>query len=87
MKKGLFALASAIALMGSNPFDSGIPQGNIEPPTPPKEPPVPKGCKRYYFDNDGECIKGEHLVYFDAMKEETAVKKWERWMEKQNPGG
>jgi hypothetical protein len=45
----------------------------------PKELPIPKGCCRYYFDKNGECEKGNHVVYFDAMKRKTAIEKWNRW--------
>lgn len=45
----------------------------------PKEPPTPKGCKRYYYNENGVCSKSESKIYFDAMKPSTARAKYERW--------
>lgn len=49
----------------------------------PKVPPVPKGCKRYYFNEDGLCEQRNGEVYFDALKFENAHNKWYRWLQKQ----
>lgn len=45
-----------------------------------KTPPVPKGCVRYFFNKEGECLEANSLVYFDAMKKKTAYDKWNRWL-------
>ena len=48
--------------------------------TTPKEKPVPKGCQRYYYNENGICCKSESKVYFDAMKPSKAREKFERWL-------
>jgi len=48
--------------------------------TTPKEKPIPKGCKRYYFNKNGICCKSESEVYFDALKPSYANKRFKRWL-------
>ncbi len=76
-KIGLLALASVILVEDF---------GNKKPIRPevtdvtPKEPPVPKGCKRYYYNMHGLCCKDEGMVYFDAMKPSKAFAKYQKWL-------
>lgn len=67
-------IASSISSENSNPL---LPK-DID--ITPKEPPIPKGCERYYYNRDGICPKSQSLIYFDAMKPRTAREKWERWL-------
>ena len=50
----------------------------------PKEKPIPKGCQRYYFNENGFCSKSESIVSFDAMKPEKANDKYQRWLLNKN---
>ena len=45
------------------------------------EKPIPKGCKRYYYNDEGICSKSQSKVYFDALKPSTARKKYLKWKE------
>ena len=38
----------------------------------PKVKPIPKGCKRYYFDQFGSCNKLHSTMHFDALTESKA---------------
>lgn len=84
MKTTLGLLGMAAALMSGSyaKEEGGNPLRPEDIDVKPKETPVPKGCTRYYFNKEGICRKGEHLVYFDAIKERNAIKKWERWLNK-----
>lgn len=48
----------------------------------PKEKPIPKGCKRYYFNDIGGCYKGSHKISFDAMTAKKAYEKFNKWQTK-----
>ena len=81
--KELLTAMIPLALMSESFGHVGNNTNDLRPEdinTTPKEPPVPKGCKRHYFNRFGECPKGQHLVYFDAMKRKSAIIKWERWL-------
>ncbi len=52
----------------------------------PKNKPIPNGCKRYYFNDNGLCNEGEHTIFFDCLKKETAYKKFSKYLTtKQQP--
>lgn len=80
MKGKLGMLAVMAAMMGSGYAENS---NSIRPEdidTSPKEKPIPKGCKRYYYNKNGICCKSESEVYFDAMKPSKAREKYERWL-------
>ena len=84
--KGLLAAMIPLALMGESFGHIANDSNDLRPEDidiTPKETPIPKGCKRHYFNRYGECTKGQHLVYFDAMKKKSAIIKWERWLNMQ----
>lgn len=85
MKSKLGLLAMTAALL-SGGYEPGINKSSLRPEdidVSKKEPPIPKGCHRHYFDKNGHCPKGEHLVYFDAIKPKSAYEKWLRWLNTQ----
>ena len=84
-KIGLLALAAALldGGYGMNNGSNSLRPEDID--TTPKKKPIPKGCKRYYYNKNGECNNGEHEIYFDAMKKETAMKKYNKWCEQNQP--
>jgi hypothetical protein len=83
----LLAAMIPLALMSENFGQIGNDSNDLRPQdidTTPKEKPIPKGCKRFYFDRGGICCKSESEVYFDAMKPSKAREKYERWLSKLN---
>jgi hypothetical protein len=83
-KLGLLAMTAALLSGGYEP--GGSSKNSLRPEdidVSKKEPPIPNGCRRHYFDKNGECPKGKHLVWFDAMKRKSAIIKWERWLNAQ----
>lgn len=85
MKSKLAALATMALMLGGlgevDVFRYGRKDKDID--YKPENPPIPNGCQRHYFNKYGECPKGQHLVYFDAMKKKSAIIKWERWLNTQ----
>jgi hypothetical protein len=84
-KLGLLAMTAVLLSGGHKP--GGSSKSSLRPEdidVSKKEPPIPKGCRRHYFDKSGHCPKGQHLVYFDAMKDITAYNKWIRWIKSQS---
>ena len=84
-KLGMVAMAAVLMDGGFGMNKSPIEIKDID--VTPKEPPVPNGCKRYYYNKMGSCNKGQHEVYFDAMKHKTAYLKYEKWLSKFKPKG
>jgi len=82
MKNKIFPIAMAAALMAdlNSSLDNNSKTSIDDIDFTPKIPPIPKGCKRHYFNEFGECEQARHKVYFDAMKRSTAYEKWKRWM-------
>ena len=81
MKDKLGILSMMAAMMATSGYvENSNPLTPKDIDTTPKEPPIPKGCERYYYNKDGICSKSQSLVYFDAMKPRTAREKWERWL-------
>jgi hypothetical protein len=78
---GLFPILMNDAFMGEQKSDLTP----AEITGKPKTPPIPKGCKRYFFNEEGFlCEEGEHVVFFDALKASNAVKKCRKWMDNKN---
>lgn len=86
MKSKIHEIALMVALMassGENVFMSG----NSEEATIylPKEPPVPKGCKEYFFDKYGwysteKMLKSETVFKCVALNNKSAKKKYQNWL-------
>lgn len=76
MKGRLATLTMMAAIMGG-----GL-QPNQKPEfiglTPPDNP-IPKGCKRYYYNRHGLCSISESEIYFDAIKPSNAHEKYKKW--------
>jgi len=81
MKNILGLYAAAVAMAGPNTY---LPNGNNLKPSDidvtPKELPIPKGCKRYYFNKNGECTKSESEIYFDCLKPSKAHEKFKKYL-------
>ena len=88
MKKGLASIMVASIMMGmDNGFSMGNQNGNNVTPdkinVTPKEPIVPKGCKRYYFNVLGDCINwdnGQYEFKCIAINVKSARKKFNKWL-------
>lgn len=80
-KLGLLAMAAALMSGGYEPnaINNGNPLLPEDIDTTPKMPPIPKGCKRYFYNKEGVCNEGRHEVYFDCMKPRNAATKFENW--------
>lgn len=89
MKKSSIAqLGILAAMMGGGMGGFGMDEANARPTkykrTPrPTVQPIPKGCERFYYNDEGLCSKGEEKVYFDAMKPSNAHTKYLKWKEAQ----
>ena len=76
-------MAAALLSVGSTPTASNSnPLDPKDIDTTPKMPPIPKGCKRYFYNKEGLCNEGRHEVYFDCMKPRNAATKFENWKSK-----
>ena len=81
--KGLFLAAISMAAMGGSFInnqntDVSNNPGNISGSS--DEPVVSEGFERYYFNRGGECGRGRHTVYFDAVNRNSAMEKFENWL-------
>ena len=83
-KMGLLAMAAMMSATAEyNPmFDLDEPRVYI-----PKEPPVPKGAKTYWFDGQGnfsseQMRKDETVFTCIAINDKNAIKKYDRWQDK-----
>jgi hypothetical protein len=74
--KGMKNLAMLYALAAMSDMGS-IPKGRpyIEPKEK-KEPPIPKGCKVYYFTDSGEISETPTKHKVIALNEKNALKKF-----------
>ena len=80
MKNILGLYAAAVAMSGSK---SIVDKNNLKPSdidVSPKDLPIPKGCKRYYFNKNGECNKPESEIYFDCLKPSKAHEKFKKYL-------
>lgn len=80
--KGLLLAAMSMALMGGNLKSENTNKlknvvGNDDKDG---EPPLRQGCRRYYFNKNGLCEKGEHTVYFDVLNDTNANEEFEFWL-------
>ena len=77
-KKKMHALmAIPAALAQQNTY---MPDYTEMPERIPKEKPIPNGCTRFYYNKNGECHKGEHEVFFDALTRNRSYKKFSKWL-------
>lgn len=59
MKGKIAAIAAMAAMFGGHGFgEPGRSDKNIN--TAPKKPPIPKGCKEYFFFEDGTQSDSQH---------------------------
>jgi len=86
----MFGLATAFL---SEPIGNGQRQSINEIDFTPKQPPIPKGCKLYWFSSNGEYESfnyipvrtPDYVIYTTiASKEEIAIKKFNKFISKQN---
>jgi hypothetical protein len=52
----------------------------------PKQPPIPKGCKEYFFNSLGDFLNYNDGVYSFkcvAISDKSAIKKFQKWASKQ----
>jgi hypothetical protein len=86
--KGLLLAAMALSGMSENLTNANeikyVHQNTGGTDITPKESSIPVGFQRYYFNKYGECQKGEHAVFFDAIKRSYAFVKFERWLSSNN---
>ena len=80
--KGLLLAAMSMAIMGERLTNdnSGVESNSRKNEA---EPPLADGCKRFYFNKNGECKKGEHLVYFDVAGGISPNEKFKYWLSMQ----
>ena len=84
--KNLLAALIPLALMAESGFvDSSFSDNRrtkeSEIDFAPKIPPIPKGCQRVYYNENGICCMSESKIYFDARTPSNANKKYKRWCE------
>lgn len=72
----IFLVTAAFAMLNESNNNTLRPE-DID--VTPKDKPIPKGCKRYYFNENGLCSIGEHKIYFDCLTSKRAYKKYEKW--------
>lgn len=82
-ESALLGIMAAMALQDNRGFVAEGNQRSKIPDfqSPKKPPPIPKGCKRYWFDNDGKCFDFEilHSVYdCIALSEKRAIDKFNK---------
>ncbi len=81
--KGLFLAAMSMAVMGDSFINNQYPDQINKPGGlngPSDEPLVSEGLERFYFNKNGECVKGRHSVYFDETNKKSALEKFEIWL-------
>ena len=83
--KGLLAFLS-LAAMAENNFGTNIGLSEKDIDFTIKTPPIPNGCKEYFFNSLGDFINYNDGVYHFkcvAMSDKSAIKKFEKWRNKQ----
>lgn len=86
MKSKIGMLSVIAAIMGGEHGNGYHDVNNLTPKdidVTPKDTPIPKGCKRYYYNKEGLCTKNDSKIYFDALKPSNAYKKYQKWLEVQ----
>ncbi len=87
--KSMAAFLALAALSGQSFMASGRGE-ELETFTPiPKEPPIPKGCKEYFFNKDGDFsnrhMRRDELVFkCVASNDKVAKKKFQKWLNSQD---
>jgi hypothetical protein len=77
----LLGIMAAIALQENRGFVENERSEIPDFKSPKRPPPIPKGCKRYWFDKDGRCFDFEilHSVYdCIALSEKRAIDKFNK---------
>lgn len=89
MKNNLQSHMALLGLAAAFSEGPGMYQEDIRKPTIciPKEPPVPKGAKTYWFDEQGnfssEQMRKDEVVFICiAINNKNAIKKYDRWKKK-----
>lgn len=83
MSKAFQAAALMYSSMLMNPFDlsrGGMSIDDID--FTPKQPPIPKGCKEYFFNTLGDFLNKNDGVYCFkciAINDRSAIRKFEKW--------
>ncbi len=85
--KGLLAAMIPLALMSENGFgqldnNSKLSEADID--FDPKQPPIPKGCKEYFFNKNGgfsnRYMRHDELVFkCVASNDKSAIRKFHNW--------
>ena len=73
MKGKLGILAAMAAIMGSGYAENSNPLRPEDIDVSPKEPIIPKGCKKYVFKESFGTLE------VIAMNEKSAMKKYNKW--------
>jgi hypothetical protein len=73
MKSNLGLLAMAAAMMGGGYAENSNPLRPEDIDVVPKEPPIPKGCKKYTFKESFGTLE------VIAINEKSAMKKYNKW--------
>lgn len=83
-------MSALMALTVMGVMTSGYPDTDITDtrseyiPYAPKDPVIPKGCKEYFFNIDGDysiesMLKTETVFYCIASNNKVAVRKFNKW--------
>jgi hypothetical protein len=73
MKGKIGLIATMAAIMGG--LDSPLMNEDYRPEVTHKEPPIPKGCKKYVYKESFGTLE------VIAMNEKSAMKKYNKWCE------
>jgi len=87
MKRGTKDIIMASLLLGMAGMGSAENSNSLKPKdinVTPKEPPIPKGCKEYFFDIDGNfsterMLKSECVFKCVASNDNNAKRKFEKY--------
>ena len=84
MKGKLGMLAAMAMMMGDTGFIAPLKKDRKEIDFIPKQPPIPKGAKVYYFDEVGNClydVNHETAVFkCIAINKNSAKKKFDKFI-------
>ena len=88
MNNKFIRTALALAAIGdmSNLFDSNSKTSINDIDFTPKEVPLPKGCKEYFFNSLGDFLNHNDGVYTFkcvAISDKSAIKKFNKWVNNQ----
>jgi hypothetical protein len=90
MKGKAYMMALMMAAMAA---DSSILQSAVPVPTNgrvirPVRKIIPKGCKEYFFNEDGSFVgkSSNHVFSCFALTDENAIKKYNKWIKNQQNG-